>query len=169
MDIIALIFIGVLSRLAPHVPNVTAVGGLAIFSGSRYGKIRALGITVITMIVTDAIIGFHSVMWATYGSLACSVLLANYFLKKRSFGRIVIVTLVSSLLFYLVTNFAVWAVAGSMYPKTFAGLMDSSMMGFPFFRNSLLGDFFYTGAFFGGFELIGRFIKEKAYGWLRME
>ena len=169
MDIVTLIVIGVLSRLAPHLPNVTVVGGLAIFSGSRYSKTKALGITVAAMVITDAILGFHSVMLATYGSLACSVLLANYFLKKRSSGRIISVTLISSIIFYLVTNFAVWAITGSMYPKTFAGLMDSYIMALPFFRNSLIGDFIYTSVFFGGLEVIGNIFKEKVYGWVRME
>src|SRR5450830_1134055 len=141
MDTILLIVIGVFSRLAPHPANVTAVGALAVFSGSRFGAAKALGITAATMLLTDAVLGFHAVMWATYGSFALSVLLANFFLRKQSVVRIAGVTLASSILFYLVTNFAVWFVPGSMYPRTFTGLLESYIMALPFFRNSLLGDF----------------------------
>jgi hypothetical protein len=154
MDTVLLIVIGVISRLAPHPPNVTAVGALAVFSGSRYGAAKALGITIATMLLSDAVLGFHTVMWATYGSFALSVLLANLMLRKPSLLRIAGVTLACSILFYLVTNFAVWFVPGSIYPKTLAGLLESYIMALPFFRNSLLGDFSYSAIFFGSYALI---------------
>jgi len=154
MDTILLIIIGVLSRLVPHPANVTAVGALAVFSGSRYSTTKALVITIITMLVSDVVLGFHSVMWATYGSFALSVLLASHFLRKQSLIRIAGITLTSSIIFYLVTNFAVWVIPGSMYPKTLAGLMESYIMALPFFRNSLIGDFSYTALFFGSYAVM---------------
>lgn len=154
MDTILLIVIGVLSRLAPHPANVTAVGALAVFSGSRYSTTKALGITIGTMLISDVVLGFHAVMWATYGSFALSVLLASHLLRKQSIIRIAGVTLTSSILFYLVTNFAVWVIPGSMYPKTVAGLMASYIMALPFFRNSLIGDFSYSAIFFGSYALV---------------
>src|SRR4030042_2173695 len=108
MDTLLLVIIGVLSRLFPHPANVTAVGALAVFSGSRYRTTKALAVIACTMFVSDAVLGFHTVMWATYGSFALSVLLANFFLRKQSIIRIAGVILTSSLLFYFVTNFAVW-------------------------------------------------------------
>lgn len=154
MDTVLLIIIGVLSRLAPHPANVTAVGALAVFSGTRYGTTKALAITVGTMLISDAFLGFHTVMWATYGSFALSVLLARRFLQKKTIIRIAGITLTSSILFYLVTNFAVWVVPGSMYPKTLAGLAQSYIMALPFFRNSLIGDFSYSAIFFGSYALM---------------
>ncbi len=154
MDTVLLIIIGVLSRILPHPANITAVGALAVFSGARFGRTKALAITVCTMLVSDAVLGFHTVMWATYGSFAISVLLAGRYLQKQSMIRIVGITLTSSVVFYLVTNFAVWFVPGSMYPKTLAGLLDSYIMAIPFFRNSLIGDSAYTALFFGSFALM---------------
>ncbi len=156
MDIVLLIIIGTLSRLAPHPANMTAIGALAVFCGAKLDIRKALLVMVSTMVLSDLVLGFHSVVWATYGSLAISVLLANYFLQKPSVTRIMSVALASSVIFYLVTNFAVWVIPGSMYPKTFAGLLDSYILAIPFFRNSLVGDFFYSGIFFGGYELIWR-------------
>lgn len=154
MDMLILIFIGVLSRLAPHPANMTAVGALAIFSGSRYSRIKGIVVTAGAMFISDLVLGFHSVMWATYGSLACSVLLANYFLRKRTVAGIAGITLLSSVVFYIVTNFAVWAVPGSIYPKSLSGLFESYIMAIPFFRNSIFGDIFYSGVFFSAYELI---------------
>jgi hypothetical protein len=53
----------------------------------------------------------------------------------------------------VITNFAVWAFGG-LYPHSLTGLTECYFLAIPFFRNTLLGDLFYSGAFFGGYELI---------------
>jgi hypothetical protein len=55
--------------------------------------------------------------------------------------------LASSVSFFLVSNFAVWA-AYNMYPKNFSGLMTSYTLALPFFRNAVEGDLLFTTAFF---------------------
>jgi len=60
-------------------------------------------------------------------------------------------TILGSVIFYLLTNGAVWAF-GSLYPHTAAGLLQSYYLAIPFFRNSLLGDLFYTGVLVGAYE-----------------
>lgn len=154
MNALLLIIIGVLSRLVPHPANVTAVGGLAIFSGARLGVKKAMFITIAVMVISDWVLGFHSVMWATYGSMLAAVMLGRYVGKSRSIVRIAGLTLSSSVIFYLMTNFAVWAAPGSMYPHTAVGLFDSYIMALPFFRNSLIGDMCYTAMFFGAYEWV---------------
>jgi hypothetical protein len=62
-------------------------------------------------------------------------------------------SLISSLAFFLITNFAVWAFF-SWYPHTFAGLVSCFTLALPFFRNTLLGDLVYSGIFFGAYELM---------------
>jgi hypothetical protein len=64
-----------------------------------------------------------------------------------------VTSIAGSILFFLVTNFGVWATS-SMYEKTFSGLMRSYQMGIPFFRNTLLGDLFYTALFFFAYRSI---------------
>ena len=64
-----------------------------------------------------------------------------------------------SLLFYVVTNFAVWITPGdahqhaALYPRTLDGLIECYWMALPFLRNSLAGDLFWTAALFGVFDL----------------
>jgi hypothetical protein len=55
----------------------------------------------------------------------------------------------SSISFFLVSNFMVWA-AGTMYPKTWAGLVTCYEAGVPFFRHghTLEGDLLFTIAMF---------------------
>lgn len=70
-------------------------------------------------------------------------------------------TILGSLLFYLLTNTASW-IASPVYAKSFAGWMQSVTIGDPafsppawvFFRNSLVGDLFFTALFAGLYVLL---------------
>ncbi len=154
MDIAIFTFIGILSRLVPHIPNVTAVGATALFMGAKYGMKKSLVTMFLTMLIADSIKGLHSVMWATYGALIVSILIGTYISKKRHAGWVIGGSLLSSLVFFVITNFAVWLAPNFMYEKTLRGLVECYIMAIPFFRNSLVGDLLYSGIFFGGFALV---------------
>ncbi|MDX1666478.1 MAG: DUF6580 family putative transport protein, partial [Saprospiraceae bacterium] len=64
-------------------------------------------------------------------------------------------SLLASVVFFLITNFGVWA-GSPLYPPTAEGLAACYIAGIPFFWNTLLGDLFFTGALFGAFELLSR-------------
>ena len=49
--------------------------------------------------------------------------------------------LASSVSFFLVSNFAVWA-AYDMYPRNFEGLLTSYTLALPFFRNAVVEIYF---------------------------
>jgi hypothetical protein len=154
MEVVAFILINVLSRILPHLPNATSVGASAVFAGSKYGIKKAWVIILGSLLITDLLLGLHPVMWATYGSFLTMAVIGQRFAKRTSPVRIILVLGFSSCLFFLLTNFAVWLNSASMYPKTVAGLIDCYVMGLPFFRNTILGDLFFGGVFFGGFELV---------------
>lgn len=65
-------------------------------------------------------------------------------------------TLAGAVVFFLVTNFAVWALF-EMYPKTWAGLTTCYVKALPFFRTTLAGDAFYASLLFGGFVVLQTF------------
>jgi len=155
MDILFLICISVVSRLVRHLPNMTAVGAMAIFTGSKYRLSVSIFIMGASMICSDFILGFHPVMWATYGSFFIAILLGRILKKQNDWKLIGMITVISSLQFFVLTNFAVW-LTGIMYPKTIVGFIQCYVMALPFFRNSLLGDLFYTTIFFGVFEILTR-------------
>jgi hypothetical protein len=163
MELIILPIIGIASRIAPHLPNVTAVGALALFSGAKLGFRKAFFITLVSMLVSDVFLGLHTTMWATYGALVISIILGNTLLKKQNIIKVAGVTLVSSVIFYLLTNFAVWLSPQFMYPKTLGGLYECYIFGLPFFRNSLFGDLMYSGIFFGGYEFVMSMSTRKAF------
>jgi hypothetical protein len=154
MEIITLTLIGIISRLVPHLPNVTPVGATALFSSAKFGIKKGLVILLLTMLITDVLIGLHPVMWATYGSFMITLCIGWWVQKHYSLSRFMIGTIVSSVLFFIITNFAVWLVPNGMYAKTLTGLIHCYIMALPFFRNSLIGDFSYGLVFYYGYELV---------------
>ena len=68
--------------------------------------------------------------------------------EKSGFWRVVGAALASSVSFFLISNFAVWAAWPEMYPRGFSGLMMSYTAGLPFFRGTLESDIFFSLAMF---------------------
>jgi hypothetical protein len=71
-------------------------------------------------------------------------------------------SLVASVLFFLVTNFAFWLLGlwmpEPLYPMSPVGLVTCYVAGLPFFGNALAGDLLYTLGVFGGFALLQHFV-----------
>jgi hypothetical protein len=153
--VIALAAYGVLARLMPHSPNFAPLTALALVSGLYVPRRLAYIVPVAAMLVSDLFIGFYHplILISVYSCLLVTTYLGTVTKKHKNFATIVGVTLVSSVLFYLVTNTMVWAF-GALYPHTLAGLLESYTLALPFFRNSLLSDFFYTGVLVGGIEAV---------------
>jgi hypothetical protein len=156
-----LTIIAVATRLLPHAANVAPIGGLALFLGAtalnettRLNKTAAFAVPIIALFVSDILIGFYTweVMVSVYAGFILTLLLG---LAVRKFYRIEMVvgaSIAASIIFFLLTNAAVWAFT-PMYHKTLAGLMQSYTMALPFFRNSLFGDLAYSAVLFGAYEL----------------
>ena len=162
MEMILFTILGVLSRLTPHPANMTAVAGASLFVSAKYGIKKGLIVMLATMLISDSVKGLHSVMWATYGALFLTVCIGVFIGSKRNAGWVIGGTMLSSVLFFIITNFAVWLAPHFMYPRTLTGLIECYTMAIPFFRNTVIGDLFYSGVFFGGFAFVHN-IKQQ-YG-----
>jgi hypothetical protein len=151
-----------LLRLLPHPPNVEPIAAMALFGGVYLNKKYALIVPLISLFISDLFLGFYSEMSFVYGSFLLIGVIGLWLRDHKSFKNIVFASLTSSILFFLITNFGVW-IMGTMYDKSLNGLMESYIMGLPFFRNTLLGDLGYVGLFFGGYELIFNFLHHKSH------
>ena len=155
-NVLPLVFIissAVLTRILPHPPNFTPITGIALFSGSYLTGFAAFLLPLSIMFISDIFIGFHSTMLYVYGSFLIIILLGKQLQKKNSFIRLSYTSLTSSLIFFIITNFGVW-LNGGLYPKNIVGLEQSYVMAIPFFKNTIMGDFFYTFLFFYGFRFL---------------
>jgi len=158
-----LIALGLTARLLPHPANFAPIGAIALFGGLYLPRKYALIVPLGALFVSDVFIGLYSpkMMLAVYAGFAVMGLLGMAAKKRKSFSTIVGATLLGSIAFYLITNAAVWGF-GTMYAKTLSGLMQSYTMALPFFRNSLLGDFFFTGILVGSMEAIQHYYSQKS-------
>jgi len=147
--ILIIIVVAALMRLLPHLPNVTPVTAMALFSGVYFTDKRyAFFIPLLAMVLSDIVLGFS---WITFFVYASFILVSyiGYASKKIKITTI----LLSSISFFIITNFGVWILG---YPKTLDGLLECYTLAIPFFRNSLIGDFFYAGVMYYGFEFISK-------------
>ena len=157
--ILAIILLAIFARLIPHAPNFAPIGGLALFSGSNFKNKIALLIPLVAMLISDIFLGFHSTIPYVYVSFIIIALIGSL-IKNNKWQSLLLASLTSSVLFFLITNFGVWA-SFNMYPKTINGLMQSYVMGLPFFSNTVISDLFYSFSFFYGYRFLSNFVFNK--------
>jgi|SRR3990172_1282972 len=146
------VLIACISRLFPHIDNVTPVFAIALFGGATLSDKRlAFVIPLLAMFLSDLFLGFHNTMIYVYVSFiiisAIGILIRNS-VKPHI---VLIASLISSTLFFLISNFGVWASGGCV--GGFAGMITTYELGLPFFRTPLLGDLVFNTVLFGGFYL----------------
>jgi hypothetical protein len=162
--ILGIIFAGALMRLIPHWPNFTPIAAMALFGGAYLGKkYLAFAIPILAMLVSDLVIGFHSSMLAVYIAFAITVTIGLFIRKKLNGFTILGAALSSSMIFFLITNFAAWLSSPHLYTANFAGLMqcytaglmffNDGSYGVSFFMNEAMGGVFFSSMFFGAFYL----------------
>lgn len=156
---ISLIVIGILLRFAPHAPNFTPVAAIALFSGAYLSKKNALIVPLVLMIASDAIIGMHNVMMFTWGAFLLTTLVGFGLQAKTGRMRVLSFSLISSLLFFVVSNFGVWVMG--WYPPTLNGLAQCYTMAIPFLRDFTVSTLLYSAVFFGSYELIASRVKNS--------
>lgn len=157
-SIALMILVACFSRLIPHAPNFTAIGAMAIFAGAQLDSKRvAVFVPLMALFLSDLLIGFHSTMIFVYASVAIIALIGKWGWNRWQWKGLAGLSLVSSLLFFLITNLGVWLTGG--YEHSLQGLMTCYAMAIPFFETQIMGDLCFTGLIFGTFaamQAIGR-------------
>lgn len=158
MVLLGLIAVGLAGRLIPHPPNFAPIIATVLFAGFFF-RHRAVGLLValVVMAVSDTVIGRYDprMMAVVYASLLLPVA-PGPLLRNRLTGlRVGGCAAACSIVFFLTTNFAVWA-CGSLYPKTVPGLIACYTAALPFLQNALAGDLLWSAALFGSYALAAR-------------
>jgi len=149
--IVSIIVFAVVARLIPHPFNFTPIGAAALFAGATLERKRfAFLIPLAAMLLSDAILGFHSGMPVIYACFAAIVCI-GFALRGRTRSPLALLAgaVSGATLFFIVTNFYVWA-GGALYPLTLTGLATCYVAAIPFYANQLAGDAVYTAVLFGG-------------------
>src|SRR5688500_9813511 len=161
----AMILAAALTRVVPHPSDFSPVEAIAWF-GAVYCATRSLGIAVplVAMLASDFVLaGIHggayatyfgsTSFWLVYACIALSSVLGFGLRGKVNGARVLGYSLMGSVLFFLITNFAAW-IGSLMYPQNAAGLLAAYIAGIPFFQGTLLGTLFFSALLFGGFSLL---------------
>lgn len=127
------------SRFIPHPPNFTSLLALSFYVPAVFG-IRYLPALLVSFIITDFFIGFHSSALFTWGSVVFIGLLSQYFIRTIS-SRIT-GSLIGACFFYLITNFGVWSLG--LYGYTLQGLVACYTLAIPFFAYSIIATLFFS-------------------------
>ncbi len=154
-----LILVAVLTRVLPHAGwmNFTAVGGALLYFGARRPLREMVGPLAVLM-TTDFYLttfSYHDAFhWQAYVTTwvwyAAAMVLGMILLRTRTnWLRAGAAALLGPTSFFVVSNYAVWAAAGGMYPHTLAGLEACYAAAIPFYRNDLVSTALVLGAAFG--------------------
>jgi hypothetical protein len=153
------ILLAALSRLLPHPPNFTPVIAIALFAGAYFrNSLWAWVLPLCVMMVSDLGLWwlhgydlFTLMRLVIYLSLLAIVGIGIPVGRKISVSGVLGGSLAGAILFFVVTNFAVW-LGGRLYPMTWEGLMACYTAAIPFFRNTLMSTLLYSALMFGAIE-----------------
>ncbi len=147
-----LVILSIIGRLIPHPANFTPLGGSVTFGGAKLSRPWNFLAPLFVLFVTDIFLGFHGTMIYVYVSFIVIALLADKLLRNKSnLLRVGSVSLLGSFIFFIVTNYGVWA-EGLLYPHTLQGLIACYVAAVPFFGNTLTGDLIFSVGFFGVYQ-----------------
>lgn len=146
------IVLATFSRLFITIPNFSAIGSLALICGAMIGRHK------FSALIPFGALVFGDLMMAGTGKLYSDYFFDGYFLyvyfaffitwligkylkDKLNFKNLVAASLISSVSFFIITNFGSWMQLG-FYPKNFAGLMQAYIAGLSFYKNDIFTNFF---------------------------
>jgi len=156
------VVIGVLARLIPHPVNFAPILAIALFGGTYLNRKTALWVPLLALIISDLFLGTYSplLMLFVYASTLASGLLGLWLRNHKNVANIVGASLLSGIVFYLLSNFGVW-IMPSGYPHNLAGLIECYVMALPFLKNTIASNLIYTAVFFGVYEMLQSLLRKR--------
>lgn len=176
---ISLIFIAIIFRMFPIIPNFQPIMGIALFAGFVFSKDTKLAflIPISAMLISDVFlelfstslfgyhIGFHSTMVFVYAAFILIALQGIIFVKNNSIFSVLLNSLAGSILFFIVTNFGSWMFGLSIenipYEKSLGGLIYCYTSAIPFYKNTLISSVIFSFVIFGAYQLGEKLITDK--------
>ena len=163
-----IILLAAFTRIIPHPPNFSPIAAIGLFGAAHFAKkwqaffIPLIGIWVSDLVINNYVysssisnfVWFYSGFYWQYISYIL-IIFTGLFIFNRgiSLTKTAGGMISSSGIFFLVSNFGVWA-GGTMYPKNFGGLITCYAAGVPFIHNTIISDFLFTTVLFGTYYLL---------------
>ena len=158
--------IAVAMRFMPHGVNFNAVAALALFAGCYLSVSQGMLLGLGAMALTDVLghvmdiesMGLYHrpTMLAVYISFALPSLLGWALRGRVSLASVPAAAVLSSAIFFLITNFAVWLDPSMNFERSAAGLIKCYVDAIPFAGNHFLGNLIFSCSFFGVHAALSR-------------
>ena len=137
----------VLSRVVPHPPNFTPIlAGIIFLPFIKKDFKFSMTVPIVVMLISDFIIGMHSLMFWTYLPILILSFLAFYFYQD-SFRRVINLAIFSPIIFFILSNFGVW-VNSAKYSRDFSGLVECYIYAIPFYASSAISCILFSIIFY---------------------
>ena len=164
--VIGLILLASFSRIIPHYPNFTPIIAISLFGGKYFeNRNIAFFLPVFILWISDLIINnfildyyktftfFYSGFYWQYFSILLISFIGRNYIKEISVFRLLGISISSSLVFFIISNFGVF-ISSSIYSKDLNGLLICYIAGIPFFYGTLLSSIIYTFSLFGIYKFL---------------
>ena len=147
-----LVALCVVARLLPHAPGFLPVAASGLFAARvLHIPVLAIIVPVLGMILSDVALPGEDwrIQAVGFAAIAIPAILGIATRRWNTVLPTVATVVVSSILFFLLSNGAVWTFSG-MYPLNLQGLTQCYIAALPFLDKTVLGDLFWTAVLFGG-------------------
>ena len=147
---ISLIIILAFARLIPHPPNFTPIIAVAIISGYFFKNFNlSVLILLAAMLISDLFIGFYENIIFVYLSLIFITFIFHKISSNINFKNLFIYGFAGSVIFFVVSNFGVWALGSPgvydiAYDKSLSGLIQCYILAIPFFGNTFISTLIFS-------------------------
>ncbi len=133
------------------IPNFEMITSLSLIAGAMLGGFFIFFVPLSIIVISDFYFGNTSIIFFTWSAFILIAFLGWLLRKKKKLslgfiGQMTGMGVVSSLFFFLYTNFGWWLLT-NMYSHTFEGLIHCYIMGLPFLKTNLLGNLFFVPIF----------------------
>ena len=150
----------VLSRMITEIPNFTATIALVMFTGYLIqNRFLSVLVILVSQVVSDLYLGIYSSMIFVYAAYISIALLSPIIMKKMNTKSVVLSSVISPSIFFIISNFGVWLI-GSTYTFNLSGLIACYVAGIPFFDESLTSTVLFALTIFSIMKLITKETKE---------
>lgn len=155
------ILAAVVLRLLPHPWNLTPVGAMFLFSAATFrSRLQGWLAPLVALMVSDYFVvkilyhgqfgWFSPYTWTAFSLLG----MVGWTLRSKTTAlRVAGAALGGSMVFFIVSNFGVWA-SGHRYPHTATGLAECYIAAIPFIGNEVAGNLVYSAVMFGSYYWI---------------
>lgn len=147
---------------------------IALFAGAIIkNRAWAIAMPLLSMFLSDVLYqvlynsglteikGFYGGQVTNY-ILFGSLTFIGFWMRNLNIGRIAAGALAAPTVYFLLSNFVVWAGGGGLHrPKTFDGLMMCYADGLPFYGGYVLGTVFFTTVLFGAYFLFRKSLEPQ--------